>query len=187
MTDQRNFFRINDDVLLDYKVADRTTLAQLPAHECFEQSATLGLMETLNRIDLEAHKLIGHIAQESRAVADYLSLQNRKIDAIAKQMLNNQDSSSKHAKMQINLSEGGLAFVSSKAFYKGQYLAVRIHFLPDHMSLAVYAQVIRCQSKEDEHQIAVKFHNLDDQQRQILSKQILQAQYRLKNASSSSK
>ncbi|UAW96974.1 PilZ domain-containing protein [Halopseudomonas nanhaiensis] len=171
--DKRDFFRIQDTLVLDYR---RVPGPDVDA-EFAEHSPLLGLLSDLHRLDYESQHLLRQIAERDRALANYLKVINKRIDLIGKAVsLQLGEESGNPTK--VTLSEGGMAFDSSEAIEPGTWLALRMVLQPTPLGLAVTACVIRCKplSGSAGWNIAVSFDGLDDQQRQLLARHILQKQ-----------
>lgn len=181
-TERRSFFRVNSELALSYQLTDAYSVENEKAEDQFDSDATaLSVFSELQRLNHEASALLSGIGEKSRQLADYLAIQNKKIDVLAHSMLSSDYMASEVKPTHVNLSEGGLAFISSKALYKGSYLALRMVFIESYTVVVCFARVIRCEEKEaDNYQVALKFIGLHELQRQTLSKNIFQAQLRSK-------
>jgi len=176
MDDRRSFFRVDDEVSFDYKPVDTHTVEDNQADSLFTDTPSIGLFAEFRAIDSESSQLLHSIGEKDRQISDYLSAINRKVELLAQQVVNLQHGKPKIHVAQINLSEGGIAFNSDKALYKGSFLAMRLVFVPSYVAVAMFAKVIRCEGNKNGHQVAAKFHKITEAQRQIVSKQIMQAQ-----------
>lgn len=183
--DRRDYFRIRDNVSLEYRSVDTQTANSTEPSTLFPQSATLSLFAEFRRIDKEADQLLFGISEQNRQIAEYLSCINRKVDLLTQQFIAERNDSGADQVTQVNLSEGGIAFDSAKPLYKGSYIALKLLFLPAYVGLTVFAQIIRCESAGENkgYKVAAKFHRIDEQQRQLLSKQIMRAQMAAKRRS----
>lgn len=176
MDERRSFFRVDDEVSFDYKSVDTHTVEDELADSLFSDTPSIGLFADFRAIDSESSQLLHSIGEKDRQISDYLSAINRKVELLAQQVVNLQHGKPKTQVAQINLSEGGIAFNSDKALYKGSFLALRLVFVPSYVAVAMFAKVIRCEGNKSGHQVAAKFHKITESQRQIVSKQIMQAQ-----------
>ncbi len=186
--DKRCFFRITDDLILDYKQVDAYTADSDKAENVFPDSSSLSLFAEFKRIDSDAAQLLASINETSRALADYLSTLNRKIDLLTQKVMADLHQNDAIAPTRVNISEGGIAFQCDKALYKGSHIALRLMFIPSFVGLATFATVIRCEEQDkDNFQIAAKFHRLSSTHQQILSRQIMQQQISAKRESTPTK
>lgn len=171
--DKRDFFRIQDTLLLDYR--------RIPGPDADggfgERTPLLGLLSDLHRLDYESQHLLRQIAERDRALANYLKVINKRIDLIGK-AVSLQLGEESGSPTEVTLSEGGMAFNTSEAIEAGIWLSLRLVLQPTPLGLVVNACVSRCEPLSDSSgwNIAVSFHALDDQQRQLLARHILQKQ-----------
>ena len=141
----------------------------------FERQPLRKLVAELRRIDREALQLLKIITEKQRLLGDYLQKLNQKIDLIARHSMFSSGESGGAAR--INLSEEGVAFRSDRALYKGNFLVLRMIFLPNYTPVIVFASVSRCEDEGDDgYRIGAKFHRLREQDRQELARQIIRAQ-----------
>ncbi len=176
MDERRSFFRVDGEVSFDFKSVDTLTVEDSSPDSLFSEMPGTGLFNDFRVIDAESSQLLHQISEKDRQISDYLSSINRKVDLLARQLVNLQQGKQPSSTRQINLSEGGLAFNADKPLYKGSFIGLRLVFASNYVAVAVFAKIIRCEASKNGHQIAAKFHNMTESQRQIISKQIMQAQ-----------
>lgn len=172
--ERREYFRINHDVIFDFRPVDSDTAEHLEPETVLEQGEALALVTQLRRLDRETSQSLKILADKNRVLGDYLQKLNQKVDLIARYCAFASDAS--EASERINLSEGGLAFVCDRALYKGNYLAVRLIFLPSYAPVVVFARVTRCDPVDQRYRVAARFQRLPEAYRQELARQILKAQ-----------
>lgn len=175
-SDKRDFFRVNHDVLFDYKVADGFSAENEDAFESFEDSVSINLLNELKKLDRDNVQTLKLLTEKNRLLGDYLQSLSSKIDLIARHSLFAHETTTEKPTTRINLSEDGLAFLADRALYKDSYIVVRLVFLPSYSPVLSFAKVLRCEQKESRYQVAAKFFRLNDSERQELSRQILKAQ-----------
>ncbi len=181
--EKRDFFRVNQDVIFDYKIIDAFTAENDSPEIEFEDSVALGLVNELRRLDRDSAQTLRLLTEKNRLLGDYLQTLSSKIDLIARHTLFAQnDNHGESPKSRINLSEDGIAFLAERTLYKGNFIALRLIFLPNYAPVVIFAKVIRCEAKGDSYQIAARFHRLADKDRQELSRQILKTQVSQKKA-----
>lgn len=174
--ERRRFFRIDQDIMLDYKPVDAYAAQQGKAADQFSDQLPLELLAEFHQLDRQASNLLHGLTAQHPSVADYLSVLNKKINLLSQHLIN-KDKLPKHNSSKVNLSEAGIAFLSSKPLYKDSFLALRLVFLPKYIGVVLFAQVIRCtQEKGDQFHIAAKFHRNSEANQQLLAKQIMEAQ-----------
>ena len=175
--EKRDFFRVNHDLLFDFKVVEAFSAENESPEMEFDDSASVGLVNELRRLDKDNVQTLRLLTEKNRLLGDYLNSLSNKIDLIARHTLIAQETANQDKqKTRINLSEDGLAFLAERALYKDSYIVVRLIFLPQYIPITCFAKVIRCDAKDNNYQVAARFHRIKDSQRQELSKQILKAQ-----------
>lgn len=178
-SEQRDFFRVSQDVVFDYCAVDKLTAKEGQADAEFEDSVPLNILNDLRKLDQDSDQTLRLLTEKNRLLGDYLSTLSAKIDLIAKQVLFTQEKNHDKPKTRINLSEDGMAFVSDRMLYKNSFIALRLIFLPQYTPIVSFAQIIRCQAIKGEDQrfhTAVRFHRLSEPNRRELSRQIMRAQ-----------
>jgi len=181
--ERRDFFRVSHDVLFDFKIIDSYTAENGDPESEFADSVSLHLLNELRRLDKDNVQVLKLLSEKNRLLGDYLNSLSSKIDLIARHALFVQSGQDQEKPTErINLSEDGIAFISNRAIYKGNFLVLRLIFLPQYVPVIIFAKVVRCDAKNKLHQVAAKFHRISDQSRQDLSRQILKAQVSQKKA-----
>lgn len=175
--ENRDYFRISQDVIFDFKVVDAFSAEHDQAESAFEDAVSLNLLHELRRLDRDNVQTLRLLTEKNRLLGDYLQTLSSKIDLIARHSLFSQHSNNtQKPTSRVNISEDGIAFLCDRALYKGNYLAIRLIFLPSYSPVITFAKVLRCTEKGEEYQVAAKFHQLSDLERQELSRQIRKAQ-----------
>lgn len=184
-SDKRDFFRVSQDVLFDYKIVEAFTAENDEPDGQFEDGKSMSLLDELRRLDRDGLQALKIISEKNRLLGDYLRNLSQKIDLLARHTLFGKEDSTgdQQPTMRVNLSEDGLAFASERAIYVGNFLVLRLIFLPHYQPVVTFAQVVRCEQKGETYQIAARFHRLAEKDRQVLARQILKAQVDHKKAS----
>lgn len=170
--DKRDYFRIQDTLLLDYRL-----ISGPEADDGFaDNSPLLGLLSELQTLEYDSQPLLRQITEADRALANYLKVINKRIDLIAR-ALSLQIADEAGPPTDVTLSEGGLSFFNAEPLAVGDWVSLRLVLQPTALGLIIPARVIRSEAHSDgRHRIALGFDELNDQQRQILARHILQKQ-----------
>lgn len=78
MTEKRQFFRIQQDVIFNFKCVNTDAISHINPEQHFDHSGTLGLLSQFQHLDNDTHSTLEHIRKENLLVADYLSMLNQK-------------------------------------------------------------------------------------------------------------
>ena len=172
--DKRDFFRIRDSLALDVRKVSSADLEEA----AFDQASPLfSLLSDLHSLDYESQHLLRQIAERDRPLAHYLKIINKRVDLVSKALALQLVDEIGEAQ-EVTLSEGGISFEYPEALETGSWLAIRMVLLPSPLGLILPARVIRCEAapETDCWSIAVSFHALAANQRQLLARHILQKQ-----------
>lgn len=171
--DKRDFFRIRDQVVLDYR---SVAGPELDEDVVFQRAPLLDMLSDLHLLDYESQHLLRQIGERDRTLAGYLKVINKRIDLLGKALAMQLDETVGDAVM-VTLSEGGMSFPTREPLELSGWLALRLVLLPSRLSMTIPAQVVRCEEDEPgSWNIGVSFEALAEPQRQILARHILQRQ-----------
>ncbi|MGH1484972.1 MAG: PilZ domain-containing protein [Cellvibrionaceae bacterium] len=178
MTEKRQFFRIQQDVIFNFKCVNTDSVTHISPEQHFDHASALGLFSQFQQLDNDSHATLEHIRKENLPVADYLEMLNQKMNLLSQQMLANEAVSVNDTDSgRIDLSQGGIGFTTSHPIGIESWLALKLVFLPSYIGLLTYAQVTRNQLQEDgSYLIGARFHQLNEEQERILSRQVIQTQ-----------
>jgi hypothetical protein len=178
MSERRSFFRIDESIALEFKRVEEEAANKSQPESLFKNASSLKLYSELKKIDMENAQLLHQIKELSRPLAEYLHNLNRKVELIGQEVMAEQKPQPQaKAIRQVNLSEGGIAFGSINPIAQGDYIALRLVFLPSNAGLTLFAKIIRCEmGNSGEYQIAAKFHRIHELQQQLIGQQIMRAQ-----------
>lgn len=104
------------------------------------------------------------------------------MNLLSQQMLANEAVAANDSESgRIDISQGGIGFNTSHPIGIESWIAVKLIFLPSYVGLLSYAQITRNQQLEDgSYLIGARFHQLNDEQERILSRQVMQTQMTIK-------
>lgn len=171
--DNRDFFRIRDQLALEVKPVSGPDLEQ----QLQDDSPLFSLLSDLHMLDYESQHLLRQIAERDRALAHYLKIINKRVDLVGK-ALAMQLAGNLNQPQEVTLSEGGMGFSSPDAYPIDSWLMLRMVLMPSPLGLVLPARVIRCDAEPEAGtwQLAVSFEHASDAQRQLLARHILQKQ-----------
>jgi len=102
-------------------------------------------------------------------ISERLNRIEEKIDALLDMFLLQQQGFFNLAETNINLSGGGLSFISNNPINKGDFLEIKI-LLPEPtlVGLIVYGEVVRVEQKNENFEIGVKFIKIEEKERDLI-------------------
>ena len=115
MNERRSYFRIDESIALEFREVNEITANTAAPELQFPNTASLKLYAELRKLDAENAQLFHQIRDSNRSIAEYLQNLSRKIDLVSQELMaeNKPQPPAKTIK-QVNLSEGGIAFGSSR-------------------------------------------------------------------------
>ena len=172
--ERRDYFRIDDRVLLHYRLVDASAIATQPAERHFPHSITFDLVRQLHALEQE-HSLAR--SEHDRELDQQFRLLHRKIDLVAATLAALEQDRNDQQPVDVSLSEGGIAFPTDTALPIGTLLALQIQLLPERVGLHLYGEVIHNQEPDcASPRTAVGFVELREAERQLLARHILKTQ-----------
>lgn len=178
--ERRDYFRVEDMAQIQCLSIDRSSALANICPTAFSQQNNGKLIRELQEIDLDNTQLLRSIGDKNRDLEHYLKSINRKLELVAKQLVEATETNPGQQTQLVSISEGGLSFRSPAAYAEDSYLAVQLTLLPSHLSLVLFARIINCTKSHDttdsDFSIGVSFVQLRDSDRQIIAKHIMQLQ-----------
>src|SRR5690606_26385500 len=134
------------------------------------------LVGELHRLDFETQHLLRQIAENNRTLANYLKVQNRRIEllgqAVAQDLLDDIG-----PPRRAILSEGGINFTHDQPLPEGSAWLFRLVLMPQALGMLLSAKIASCVALADgTFAVGSSFEALTDAQRQLLARHILQKQ-----------
>lgn len=172
--ERRDYFRIRDRIILDYRIVPAGTASGQSAEQFFPPSSTFDLMRELRALENE-HSLTRGGAEYDREVDQQLRLLNRKIELVANAVVALDQTRDGLEPQPVSLSEGGVAFAAEETLNLGSRLALRIQLLPELVGLCLYGEVVDNRDEPPGY-TAVRFTELAEADRQLLARHILKHQ-----------
>lgn len=176
--DKRDSFRVDRDIHFEFRPVSASFVEDNDVEDAFDDDdQCLRLVGELSKIDRDMLQSLKVLGDKNRFLGDVLKSLNEKVDTIGRHIaFNSEESLRSRPKTRVSISEDGMGFICDRSFYKGNFFAARLIFLPKYVLVNTFAKVVRCVQKDDKFQIAAKFHNISDRERQIISRYIFKTQ-----------
>ncbi len=174
-SDQREFFRINDVVALRAELLNSEDANQ--KDELYEiRWRDTGFFSEATYSREEHRPELTQIENEFPEVATYLAYLEDEIEKLSLGLTVNNDTLSNKPTHQVNLSAGGLRFMSDTEFKQESSIELALRLFPSRIIIFVYAQVVRCQAADIETgnswAIATEFTHVHEADQEALIKHI---------------
>lgn len=173
--ERREFFRVEDHVLLSWRPVTREALETRPAESHFENGEIFKLMRELRAMDGEHSSLLRSLTEQNRELGACLKAINRKLELIATTLSALHPGAVEQQPQSVSLSQVGIAFACPTTVPVGTLLALELTLLPQHVGAAIYGEVVANRDDKPERTV-VNFIKLRDSDRQIIARHTLQVQ-----------
>ena len=181
-TDRRNYYRIDDEIFLEYRVIQKKQVRELLAGLHTRTSSQNNLVSDINDLSRQTNAQLKSIKKSHPVIARYLSALDEKIRLIAQHVSAMEGTGRGKPNKRVNISAGGLAFYSQGQFSPETFLAVSLKLFPSHREILTYGPVVYCQFEPDiepsmPYRTAVTFTFMREPDREALITHILDKQF----------
>ena len=179
--DRRDFFRIEDRIGLEYRLAGPGDVKTAPP---FSGDHLDSLHSELKRLDQEFRNQLPLLAERDRLTAALLKSLNGKVDTLARIMAFEQNPLQPEQWRAVTLSEGGVSFeVATGELSVGDILALRLTLPPELYRPRATAEVVEVTALESPRNasralIHTSFVDRADADRQQIAKHVMAWQIR---------
>lgn len=109
-----------------------------------------------------------------KTLTEWLNTINKKLDSIISLLTIQQHGFHELPLSLINISGGGLSFLSEKMFQRGDILEIKLLLdIPIPLGLYLYGEVIRSEKKNNNFDVAVKFIKINEEIRDCIIRYVL--------------
>ncbi|GGY47356.1 hypothetical protein GCM10011297_20120 [Bacterioplanes sanyensis] len=177
MEERRRYFRLDDEVILDFQVLSRDEVSELVHH-------TNQVKSELQQIEQEIGTLIYQIKSHSPQVSRLADLLNQKLNllALGAGQSNKQRSlSQSEARTRINLSACGMAFNTAEPLERDHHLLLNMQLKPSNANLELSGRVVDIESSDEDerpYRVRVDFEGLTEAEQEIIIQHLFQLQNR---------
>ena len=181
--ERREFFRISDQVVLDYRPIAEQEVEQLAhriqAHSPDRFTTASSFAATSRQIAHHLHK----VQTQSPELARCLQTIDQKLNTLAQLFVSEEMQAREQPSREVNLSGGGIAFTAHKDLPAGTLLEMRIVLLPSMLGILTVGKVVHCDrsavgNAEFPWQVAVAYEHLRESDRELLVRHIMNKETR---------
>lgn len=176
--ERREYFRIDDEVVLDYRTISTdevdALVERIQARVPDRFTAASSFAATSRQMAQVMHK----VQNQSPELARCLQAIDQKLNMLAQLFVTEEIQIEQQPTQAVNLSAGGLAFRSRQAIDTGSLLEMRIVLFPSLIGILNISRVIHCELLNDGNtqfpwQIAVAYEHLRESDRELLVRHIM--------------
>ncbi|MBL1320626.1 MAG: PilZ domain-containing protein [Methylophaga sp.] len=181
-SDRREFFRINDTVFVEISAIDGKELEhRVTAISNPVPNDTNLAQQQFNELTTSLTHIIDQISQSDRETARALRLLDEKINLIASTVQHQQNIADHLDTTDVNLSGGGIAFLSAEEYAIKSPVEIRIELSHSGTFITAIANVIACDKLDDTpeetpYYLRLAFSHMSEHDRNLLVKHTLSRQ-----------
>ncbi len=179
MTDERReYFRIDDEVALDYRVIDSRDVDQLLEKIQSRLVDRFTAASSFTATTRQMTHLIHKIQTQSPELARCLQAIDQKLNMIAQLFVSEEIKEKLQDTREVNLSAGGVAFRAQHELPVDTLLELRMVLFPSLVGILTISRVIHCERVSDGNpqfpwQVAVEYEHLKETDRELLVRHIM--------------
>jgi len=177
MEDRRRFFRLDDEVILDFQTLSREEVAAW--RESHQQQK-----DELAQLEQEIGSHISQLRSQNPTIGRLLELFNQKINLLGGTHLagsNKPELNATEARTRINLSACGMAFHTHETVKTEDHLLLHMQLKPSNTELSLTGRVISIEKNPQSDEpdlVRIDFHDLREAEQEVLIQHLFQLQNR---------
>jgi hypothetical protein len=179
--ERREFFRINDTVIVECKVLDETQVQALAQAIHTPHDSNSPTKNQLYSLQTAFSHLTDQINQYDRNIARALRLLDDKINIVNHILQNQKEDPEQQKAVNANLSGGGIAFLSSEEIPAKTALEINLELRPSYTQVHSIAHVVSCNLDKSAptstpYHLRLAFTHMNEVDRNLLVKHVLNRQ-----------
>ncbi|HED19312.1 MAG TPA: hypothetical protein ENI74_07415 [Gammaproteobacteria bacterium] len=176
--ERREYFRIEDEIALDYRLINEDEADQLQekiqSRQVDRFTAASSFAATTRQITHVMHK----VQTQSPELARCLQAIDQKLNMIAQMFVSEEIALNEQPSREVNLSAGGVAFRAQHEIAMDCPLELRMVLFPSLVGILTVSRVIHCERVDDNNrqfpwQVAVVYEHLRETDREHLVRHIM--------------
>ncbi|WP_430460385.1 PilZ domain-containing protein [Thalassolituus sp. LLYu03] len=176
MEERRRFFRLDDEVVMDFRAITQEEFANWKEHQTLQKSELKGLEQ-------EIGALLHQLRSQHPTLGHLMELFNRKINLLIGDSEAHPELalSSTEARVRVNLSACGMAFSTNVDLSKQSHLLFNLQLKPSNAVLALAGNIIGVEKVPDPENpwlVRVNFEDLKEAEQELLIQHLFQLQSR---------
>ncbi|HEC12042.1 MAG TPA: PilZ domain-containing protein [Acidiferrobacteraceae bacterium] len=177
--DRRNFFRVNDNVMLRYRRLSPDEDEEAASDQAYKQQQEIDqfvLAARFSSTTQEMRPLLSTIENRSPEVAKYLWAIDKKLNQMAQIFMMQELQHGGNHIRDVSLGAGGIAFTLDELLPAGAPLEIRLVLVSSMVGVKAQGKVVRSEQEinsEHRYWVAVEFTDIREQDRDLLVRHML--------------
>ena len=170
--ERRNFFRIDDEVYLDYiSISEEEYIAAPETLKNLEGSA-FSLSANFATLNNNISPILNNIKQLHPEIGEYLEALNSKIDSLSQHIHNEHSSFDENKVLIANVSASGIQFKTNQSFKLQQAMKLELVLLPEKVGVLIFGRIVEIKDSG----ISIEFEHLRSEDQELMIKHNLNKQ-----------
>ena len=176
MEERRRFFRLDDEVVMDFRAITSEEFSNWKEHQTLQKSE-------LKEIEQELGTLLHQLRSSHPTLGHVMELFNRKINLLLGDSEAHPELalSSTEARVRVNLSACGMAFSTDMDLRNQTHLLFNLQLKPSNAILSLAGNIVGVDKNTDPQcpwLVRVNFENLKEAEQELLIQHLFQLQSR---------
>jgi len=176
--DRREYFRIDDEIALDYREVNDDEADQLLERIQSRLVDRFTAASSFAATSRQMAHVIHKVQMQTPELARCLQAIDQKLNMITQLFVSEEMDTDKQSTREVSLSAGGVAFRAQHALEVGSLLELRMVLFPALVGIVTISRVVTCSRLEDGNnrfpwQIAVAYEHLREADRELLVRHIM--------------
>lgn len=174
--ERRRFFRVDDEVVMDFQTISRDEYEQWRANHQLQSTE-------LKQLEHDISLLIHQLRSSNPALGQLLELFNRKMNLLHAHPHTSEGKalSQNEARIRVNLSACGMAFFSDTDLRGQTHLLLNLQLKPSNATLSLAGDIVAIDEVSHDYgrfQVRVNFNDLKEAEQEMLIQHLFQLQTR---------
>lgn len=176
--ERREYFRIADEIALDYRPVKEQEVEQLMERMQSRLVDRFTAASSFAATTRQMAHVIHKVQTDSPELARCLQAIDQKLNMIAQLFVSEEMGLEDQPTRQVTLSAGGVAFHAQHELPAGSLLELRMVLFPSMVGILTISRVIHCERSHDDDspfpwQVAVEYEHLRETDRELLVRHIM--------------
>jgi len=175
MEERRRYFRLDDEVILDFEPISSEEVQQWKARKADQK-------QELAELDRDISALLHRLQAQEPAVAGICDLLNRKLNLLHSHTPDqDRDLTRAEARTRVNLSACGMSFQTAEPLAAHDNLKLQMQLKPSNVPVTLMGKIVAVENSGDEkasYLVRVDFSGLREAEQEILIHHLFQLQSR---------
>jgi len=174
--ERREFFRIEDEVYLEYEVISEEEYNTAPDTLSNLNNSSFSLSADFATLNNNIHPVLNNIKQLHPEIGEYLEFINTKIDSLSQLLLCNETSFDENRVTLANISASGIMFETDKPLENNQLLKLELVLLPEKIGILIFGKVVKVNTLKEKNSVSVEFEHIRYEDQELMIKHNLNKQ-----------